>query len=286
MKVDHGSYDGTLLRIFDSQFTAIAEGAPLPQVEPFKNFIDWVHHEDRNSDLAYWLSELASYEPTHDLPQAPVSDRLEFVSLAADVDAIASKFGATTSTVFQGAYALIAGHLIGTSDVLIDNLITGRNAGVGQPQLVNGTCANFLPLRTQLSSSTSVSRFMRDMQAAFWDMMEHGALGLHDIYKTLGRSRATHGARLLFCFQPFEPAPAGAAVNHMRWVVMAQSMVFMTINYALMVEVQKTVRGYRLKLQWDSRAFGDDVVATAADLFKRVFSEMERRDDVEIGSLF
>ena len=40
----------------------------------------------------------------------------------------------------------------------------------------------------------------------------------------------------------------------MRWIVMAQSKVFMTINYAVMVEVQKTLTGYRLKLQYDSSA--------------------------------
>lgn len=38
---------------------------------------------------------------------------------------------------------------------------------------------------------------------------------------------------------------------------MTQIKVFTTINYALMVEVQETLTGYRLKLQYDSRALSN-----------------------------
>ena len=55
-------------------------------------------------------------------------------------------------------------------------------------------------------------------------------------------------------FRMKKPSPASSQKNHMRWIVMAQSKVFMTINYAVMVEVQKALTGYRLKLQYDSRA--------------------------------
>jgi len=41
IKVDHGSYDGTLLRIFDEQFTAIAGSeSNLPPIHSFKQLIN------------------------------------------------------------------------------------------------------------------------------------------------------------------------------------------------------------------------------------------------------
>jgi len=289
VKIDHATYDGTLLRIFDEQFLALAAGSPLPEIIEFKNYINWHQSEDRQKHISYWASLLNTYEPPTavNLPLEPVSDRLKFATLKADVDAVADKFGVTGSSMFQAAYALVAGRLlVETTDVLVDNLITGRNAEVDNPQQLNGTCANFLPFRTRLDSpATPVTRFLKDVQDAFWDSTEHGAVGLNDIYKALGRDRQVHSSKLLFCYQPFDPVPPGAAVNHMRWVVMAQSKVFMVVNYALMVEVQKTPAGYRLKLQWDSRAFSEQKIEEAVEMFEAIFRALESDADIILGSL-
>ncbi|KAI1368161.1 hypothetical protein F5Y08DRAFT_10285 [Xylaria arbuscula] len=288
IKVDHGSYDGTLLRIFDDQFKAFVNDSPAPSIYPFKHYVDWLHHEDRTEHLSYWTSLLDTYQPpaARDLPLDPVSDRLKFSILDIDVDSIAERLGVTASTMFQAAYAIVAGRMLSTSDVLVDNLITGRNAGVDDPQLLNGTCANFLPFRTRLDdASTSLTAFLKDCQGQFWESTENGAVGLSDIYTGLGRDRQVHSSKLLFCFQPFEPARPGMTVNHMRWLVMAQSKVFMIVNYALMVEVQKTVNGYRLKLQWDSNAFADSEIDGLPKMFEAVFRKMEGGGDTKLGSL-
>ena len=71
----------------------------------------------------------------------------------------------------------------------------------------------------------------------------------------------------------------------MRWVVMAQSKVYMTVNYALMVEVQKTLDGYRLKLQWDGRVLSEETIDQAAEMFNELFSKMEMRQDVDLSTL-
>lgn len=55
---------------------------------------------------------------------------------------------------------------------------------------------------------------------------------------------------------------------------MAQSKVYMTINYALMVEVQKTLTGYRFKLQYDSRALSDKQADAVVELFNEIFNAM------------
>lgn len=289
VKIDHATYDGTLLRIFDDQFQTIARGeTKMPKIDPFKNYIDWLHYEDRDTHLSYWTNLLQAYQPPKaaGLPAETSTDRLKFATVEADVDAAAEKFGVTASTMFQAAYSLVAGKLTGTDDVLVDNLITGRNAGVDDPQLLNGTCANFLPFRTVVDGkSTSTMRFLKDVQNQFWDSTEAGAVGLNDIYGALGVDRDEYSAKLLYCFQPFTPPPAGAKINHMRWVVMALSKVFMNVNYALMVEVQKTAKGYRLKLQWDSRAFSEEKIDGAAQMFETVFSKLSSGVDVDVRSL-
>ncbi|KAF2137126.1 uncharacterized protein K452DRAFT_212622, partial [Aplosporella prunicola CBS 121167] len=284
IKLDHASYDGTLLRIFHDQFSTIVRAdSELPALRPFKDFVDWTFSGSRSSDLEYWQEKLSPHTPAdHMFPVHPATDRLRFSPLHADVDGIASKFGVTASTVLQAVYAIVAGQLMRSRDVVIDNLITGRNADVEDPQLLNGTCANFLPLRTLLPASdspcVSVAAFLADTQASFWEASEHGRVGLGDIYNHMGRDRLVHAAKLLFCFQPFDPTPAGSKPNPMNWLVMAQSKVFMVVNYALMVEVQRTLDGYRLKLQWDSSGLSDEQLSLIVGHFNRILEELLRGD--------
>lgn len=77
-----------------------------------------------------------------------------------------------------------------------------------------------------------------------------------------------------YCFQPFAPTPpsAPADINHMRYIVLARSKVYMVINYAVMLEVQKTSLsdGYRVKLQYDSRA----LTVGQADALMRLYNEI------------
>lgn len=280
VKVDHGSYDGTLLRIFDDEFRAIARGdTNLPPVNSFKHFIDWLYSGDRNKALQYWKSSLNTYRPGHNLPLQPIADRLKFATVHVDVDNIATKFGVTASAVFQAACSIVAAKISGTNDIIFDNLLTGRNADVENPQLLNETCANFLAFRSQLSESVSIEQFLKDTQARFWETTEHGTVGLHDIYTVLGRDRQLHAAKMLYCFQPFEPAPTTAQIDYMHWIVVAQSKVFMMINYAIMVEIQKTLHEHRFKLQWDSRTLNDEHINKFVSLFEVVLEGMENNQN-------
>lgn len=60
----------------------------------------------------------------------------------------------------------------------------------------------------------------------------------------------------------------------MRWIVMAQSKVYMTIPYAVMAEIQKTSPGYRVKLQYDSRALTDAQADAALELLDSILHAM------------
>lgn len=285
IKVDHASYDGTLLRIFDDQFKAICSGEDDIDVNHFKSFVNWTHSVDRDEVLDYWMETLDGYAPIHNLPLEPLADGLRFSEVNTNVDTVAANFGVTTSTIFQAAYSLVVGKLSSTNDVLVDNLLTGRNADVENPQTLNGTCANFLPFRSQISEDESVEQFLKDTQAHFWDTTDHGTVGLHDIYDALGKNRNVNSAKLLYCFQPFNPAPRGSTPDHIRWVVMAQSQVFMKINYALMVEVQKTVQGHKLKFQWDRRVLTVEQIDVLASLFDDILAGMGKLRDGKLVDL-
>lgn len=71
----------------------------------------------------------------------------------------------------------------------------------------------------------------------------------------------------------------------MRWIVLAQSKVYMTINYAVMVEIHKTLTGYRFKLQYDSRALTDLQADASLELFDGILDAMLKVPGGRVGEL-
>ena len=285
IKLHHASYDGTLLRIFDDQFVALAQGeTDLPAVTEFKPFIDWNRRTGKDTALSYWTQLLRDYQPISSLPaQRTQNNGLKFAPVSAAVDQLATRTGATASTIFQAAYSILLSRLTSTTDVLYDNLLTGRNAEVANPQLVNGTCANFLPFRSRFNADTGIADFIHQTQSHFWETTEHGTVGLNDIYKALAQDRDVYASRMLFCFQPFEPAAGDA--GQMHWIVFAISKVLMNINYLIMLEVQKTLKGYRAKLQYDADVFDAGQAEEILGLYNGILEEMTAKADGAIGDI-
>ncbi|MCJ1360919.1 hypothetical protein MMC16_000014 [Acarospora aff. strigata] len=257
IKLDHAMYDGTLLRIFDDQFTAMDRGEPVAKPIEFKKLVDYCHTSDRKKNLSFWTDLLQgntfTYPSQVESPKVGGLTLGKIDSSTIKIDAFAQSCGVTVPIVLQTAYTLLLGRLSDSRDVTYDNLITGRNVDLDDPQLINGNCANFLPFRSRFSNNTPIKDLMKDTQSLFWKTTDHGLVSLQDIYDALRKDRHTHSAKTMFCFQPFEPPPKEQ--SHMRWVVMSLSEVTMFFPYAIMLEVFKDVQGYKMKLQYDNTTF-------------------------------
>lgn len=258
VKLDHASYDGTLLHIFDDQFKALNKNLPIPRHTPFKHFISHVISMPKQPQLDYWIRLLEN--KSFSFPSKLINPKLSKtetaqISISVGIDILASSNGVTVPIVFQTAYSLLLAHLNGTRDVIYDNLVTGRNVAIDNPQLIDGNCANFLPFHSHVAGDKSIEGLLKETQAAFWAATENGLVSLGEIYEALGRERSTSAAKCLFCFQPFEAAPAKQ--DPIRWIVLKMSKNKMHFNYAIQLEVVKaaTKGEYILRFGYDERAF-------------------------------
>lgn len=289
VKLDHASYDGSLLRVFDDQFTALNKGLPIPNHTPFKDFIRHVTNSDKQAQLNYWTNLLQDSRFTFPAqlsdPKLDKGERGKIVSTIG-VNELAQACGVTAPIVFQTAYTLLLSHLSGASnDILYDNLITGRNVAMDNPQLINGNCANFLPFRSQLSPTIKIKDLLLQTQSIFWEATENGMVGIGEIYAALNEDRRTRAAKNMFCFQPFEPSPGGQE-DPMRWVVMKLSKVKMNFNYAVMLEVSKDgPSSYKFHLQYDSKALSEEQGKRAAELYVQLLERLVVSPDLELQHL-
>ncbi|KAF1821211.1 putative nonribosomal peptide synthase [Dissoconium aciculare CBS 342.82] len=295
IKIHHAMYDGTLLRIFDEQFQALHNGSQLPESVAFAHYVGHISSipsQSRDDSLEFWAKLLADgplpfpSPAEHRLPAQTSSMILK--SASSRVDGFAAQCGVTIPIVFQSAFTVLLADLGGTSEVIYDNLITGRNIDMENAQLINGNCANFLPFRGSITESTTVRDLLKATQDLFWKATEHGDVNLTAINEALGDADSASPCRSLFLFQPFEPVTGTA--KHMRWMVMAGSEVTMPIDYALHLEVSKTIAGYNVKFKFDENLFckeeadriGDSYLAILDEMILRSFSVLSSFDTVSL----
>ena len=259
--MDHAVYDGTLLRIFDAQFSAIQKGAPLPAHEEFRDFARHIWSMDKTDSLKYWTELMADKTFAYPNADNPKVTALIVKPMDINLDEIATRCSVTPSIVFQTAFQLWLARASMQRDVSFDYLLSGRNIDLPNPQLINGNLANILPVRSRIGSGENLAGYMQATQDIFWEVTENGNVGLDAIYGAANVSRSQHGNRILFLFQPFEPT-TGPAPEEMQWVVMKLSEVRMYQPYALVVEISKTLSGYKLKIMYD------EVTYTKADAQK------------------
>ncbi|TDL26481.1 nonribosomal peptide synthase [Rickenella mellea] len=264
-KLDHGSYDGTLLRIFDSQFTAMACNQPVEEPVPFRSFVDHIARIDKPAVLEFWTKMLAGCNFAYPAMEGPplIEKSMLTRKVGKSIDSFASKCGVTVPIVFQTTYTALLASLSGHTDVSYDNLVTGRDVDMDNNQLINGTTANFIPFRSTFSTDMTVKDLLKDTQSLFWKTTQNGTVSLTDIFAALGRTRKNNANKCLFIFKPFEPA--SGPVDHMRWLVMGLSRVRQPMNYALMLEVYKTADGYNLRLRYDSRVYSNEAAESMGD---------------------
>jgi amino acid adenylation domain-containing protein len=286
IKLDHASYDGTLLHIFDDAFMALNKGLPLPKHTPFKDYINHIAAIPKQPQLDYWTGLLKNHH--FDFPSSLSNPKLSQVEIAkvditVGVDSLAAKNGVTAPIVFQTAFSLLLAHLGGSQDVIYDNLITGRNVPLDSPQLIDGNCANFLPFYSHINGNDSFEILLKSTQDAFWSSTENGFVSLGEIYDALGRDRSKSAAKCLFCFQPFEPVTAAEQQDHMRWIVMKMSKNRMYFNYAIQLEVVKAAaKGeYVLRFGYDERVFTKEEVHRALRWYVDCLKGMVQCERVE-----
>ncbi|GLB08010.1 nonribosomal peptide synthase [Aspergillus tubingensis] len=295
IKLDHASYDGTLLHIFDDQFLALARNEPIPECTPFKEYINYITSLPKQPQLDYWTNLLKPYHndttttPYLSTLQNPSLNNITTYPIPADmgIDALATTHNVTPSVIFQTAFSLLLSHLNTSShgqkqSIVYDTLITARNVPLPNPQSITGTCANFLPFLSTIDKSQSIKSLLQDTQRDFWTSADHAAVSLSEIYEALEVDRDVEGAKALFCFQPFEKKFDGKEEDAMRWIVMKMSKNTMKFNYGVQLEVGKGAeRGsYVVRFYWDGRVFDQQGARRAVELYGRVLGELGRGENI------
>ncbi|MBB5935020.1 amino acid adenylation domain-containing protein [Streptomyces zagrosensis] len=168
----------------------------LPDVVPYKSYLEWLGNQDRAAGREAWREALAGLDgPTLVAPDATgqaaaAQPRTVEVGLGEEVTAAltarARSSLLTLNTVVQGAWALAIARLTGRDDVVFGVTVSSRPAEVPGVDRIIGLLINTVPARLRVTSRASLATLLSTLQHEQARLLPHHNLGLTEIQQLAG----------------------------------------------------------------------------------------------------
>jgi non-ribosomal peptide synthetase component F len=114
--------------------------------------------------------------------------------LTSEVEVTARRLSSSPQTLFQAAYALILSSYLGSTDVCFGTVFSGRTLPIVGIENIAGPCLATLPVRIDLSLSSTIQDLVRDLNTTNRKHLEFCDVPLRDIKSASG----VHPRQLLF----------------------------------------------------------------------------------------
>ena len=194
----HIVLDGWSLPILLREIFTSYYGQRLPAAAPYRSFITWLAERDLDAARAAWDEVLDGFEepalvgPPDELGRG----RRGFHSVRVPeqttraLSEVARTCQTTVSTVLQGAYAMVLMSLTGKHDVVFGTA-RSRAGGleVAGAESMVGLLINTVPVRATITTETTTTDLLRQLQNDYNNTIEHQHLALSEIQRITGHER-------------------------------------------------------------------------------------------------
>lgn len=178
--VHHALYDDWSIHLVMDALKRAARGHVLERSPQPQLFVKYIKQQAGEDMSTYWERALADYDrvpfpelpPSIEQPTPGASAQRQFVLPKGNFRNI------TRSSLIRAAWALIAGRMTNSQDVVFGVTVSGRNASVvGIDKMVVPTIAT-VPVRTLLVDTWTVSDYLEAVQLQSTEMMPFEQVGL------------------------------------------------------------------------------------------------------------
>jgi hypothetical protein len=177
----HILIDGWCQHILQNELFALYEGlrrgeAPvLAPAAQYRNYINWLESQDRETARRYWQEYLSGFEGPVSLPGTrvdaaggglPSRQRVQWSrGLSGGLQGLAQSWGVTLSSVFQGLWGVLLCRLQGREEVVFGATVSGRPGSLPGIEGLVGLCINAVPVRMRLAGMADMRSLCLRMQA-------------------------------------------------------------------------------------------------------------------------
>ncbi|KAH0522879.1 hypothetical protein TsFJ059_006666 [Trichoderma semiorbis] len=286
INIHHAIYDGWSMDIILSDLTDIICELPLPHRPQFSNLLAYtsnIPRDELDNARSFWAEYLVDWNkpsrPKLSARPAEVDETLSLkarldISSEVDQDVINTRYGA--QVYFQAALVLVWGSIVGTSDVLLGSVTSGRTIPVKDIEEIVGPSIASLPLRVDIDSSATVSDVLRSINESNRKIMEHCLLPLSEIRK-LSRLQATESLYdVLFVYQEslYTKNRKEAAIREIRHLDRLETK--------LLLEVEPNDAGFSIQATYHTDWFPSAMVEILVEQVKAGFQYITQHPDEPI----
>ncbi|WP_156744812.1 non-ribosomal peptide synthetase, partial [Mycobacterium sp. E2238] len=272
----HIVLDGWSMPILLGDIFAGYYGQRLPAAAPYRGFVSWLAARDRDAARAAWGEVFAGFDTPalvgrQDQLQ-PGEQGVQTFGLPAEltraIGELARSCHTTVNTVLQAAYAQLLCWLTGQHDVAFGTTVSGRPAEVPGADSMVGLLINTVPVRANITPTTTAADLLEQLQAAYNHTLDHQHLALNEIHRITGQDKLFD---TLFAFENY-PIDA-AALSGEQELSITDIASRESTHYPLTIQAQPG-HELRLRVEYDTDVFDTDAIATLIERLRRVLLAM------------
>ena len=215
-------------------YRSLVDGVPctFEPPRPYHEFVAWLRDQDLVEAERFWRDTIGDYEGAPPLarlggrtasgPRAwsyAEHERVVPAEIAGPLRRVARAKRVTLNTAVLGAWGALLGQELGTDDLVIGAVVSGREGAGDGIERVVGLCINTVPVRVRLPADRPVGSWLVDLQAELVDLRRFEYCPLTDVHGWSGVPRGQPLFESIFIFENHAPqqvegsarSPAGRA---------------------------------------------------------------------------
>src|SRR3954447_24698493 len=190
----HIVIDGWSLPVLLQEIFAGYFGQRLPAPVSYRRFVAWLESQDLAAAQATWREVFDGFDtPTlvgeagrEALGRRGVETFRVPEETTRALGELARSSHTTVNIVLQAAWAQVLMHLTGQHDVAFGTAVSGRPAEVAGSESIVGLLINTVPVRANVTATTTTTDLLEQLQSAHNHTLEHQHLALNEIHRITG----------------------------------------------------------------------------------------------------
>ncbi|KAL7785912.1 putative non-ribosomal peptide synthetase [Trichoderma ceciliae] len=282
--IHHAIYDGWSMDIILSDLSDLLCEKPLSRRPQYSNLLTYFHNIPRDQlDGArlFWAEYLLDWnKASRPKLSARPAELDEILSVKEQFDIspevtkkVFTNTGYGAQVYFQAALALIWGSIVGTSDVLLGSVTSGRTVPVEGIEEILGPTIASLPLRVDIDQLATMSEVLRNVNESNRKIMEHCVLSLSEIKKLLRLQVAESLYDVLFVYQE------SLFTKDRKEAVIRETQHLDRLETKLLLEVEPNDLGFSIQATYHNDSFPSDVVRMLVEQLKAVVRHIIQHPD-------
>jgi amino acid adenylation domain-containing protein len=270
--IHHALYDGWSMDMILQDLTMILKG-DAPATRPsFRELISFQQTTQKREadDLAakFWSEYLLDWNK-QPLPKLNSRAQVPNEHLTIkdclhvnpeEVTRILGDLKFSTQSLFQAAVVLVWSGILGSTDVTVGTVTSGRNIAVNGIDKIIGPCVASLPIRVDVADMTNGIDLLASINSSNRAIMAHSTLSISEIQRSIGSNSPLYD--VLFAYQESLESRGKSArllqeISHLD-----------RLESKLLVEVEPADNHFTVQLTYHSDVFPDSVTQLILQQFK------------------